>query len=62
MPTAMAIATIAEASPGQVALAIGIGNPMFLGESGLTVEKAAAVALAVEHPDLAADSARFTRA
>jgi 5,10-methylenetetrahydromethanopterin reductase len=39
MPTAMAIATIAEASPGQVALAIGVGNPMFLGESGLTVEK-----------------------
>ncbi|GAA1029647.1 hypothetical protein GCM10009557_18920 [Virgisporangium ochraceum] len=30
--------------------------------SALSVEKAAAVALAVEHPDLAADSARFTRA
>lgn len=30
--------------------------------SALTIEKAAAVALAVEHPDLAADSARFTRA
>jgi predicted ATPase/class 3 adenylate cyclase len=30
--------------------------------SALSVEKAAAVALAVEHPDLAADSARFTPA
>ena len=39
MPTAMALATIAEASPGNVALAIGVGNPMFLGESGLTIEK-----------------------
>jgi alkanesulfonate monooxygenase SsuD/methylene tetrahydromethanopterin reductase-like flavin-dependent oxidoreductase (luciferase family) len=39
MPTAMALATIAEASPGNVALSIGVGNPMFLGESGLTVEK-----------------------
>ncbi|MGE3708986.1 MAG: LLM class flavin-dependent oxidoreductase [Hyphomicrobiaceae bacterium] len=39
MPTAMALATIAEASPGNVAIAIGVGNPMFLGESGLTVEK-----------------------
>ena len=39
MPTAMALATIAEASPGNVALCVGVGNPMFLGESGLTVEK-----------------------
>jgi hypothetical protein len=30
--------------------------------SALTIEKAAALALAVEHPDLALDSARFTRA
>jgi 5,10-methylenetetrahydromethanopterin reductase len=39
MPTAMALATISEASPGNVAIAIGVGNPMFLGESGLEVEK-----------------------
>ncbi len=39
MPTAMALATIAEASPGNVALSIGVGNPMFLGESGLSIEK-----------------------
>lgn len=39
MPTAMALATIAEASPGHVALAIGVGNPMFLGESGISIEK-----------------------
>ena len=39
MPTAMALATIAEASPGNVAMAIGVGNPMFLGESGIEVEK-----------------------
>lgn len=39
MPTAMAVATIAEASPDHVALAIGVGNPMFLGESGIAIEK-----------------------
>lgn len=39
MPTAMAMATMDEASPGCVALAIGVGNPMFLGESGLAVDK-----------------------
>ena len=39
MPTAMALATIAEASPGNVALAIGVGNPMFLAESGLAIDK-----------------------
>ena len=38
VPTAMALATIAEASPGNVALAIGVGNPMFLGESGLSIQ------------------------
>jgi 5,10-methylenetetrahydromethanopterin reductase len=38
-PTAMAVATIAEANDGNVALAIGVGNPMFLGESGLAIEK-----------------------
>ena len=39
MPTAMALATLDEASPGNVALAIGVGNPMFLGESGLAIDK-----------------------
>jgi 5,10-methylenetetrahydromethanopterin reductase len=39
MPTAMALATMAEASPGCVAVALGVGNPMFLGESGLAIEK-----------------------
>lgn len=38
-PTAMALATIAEASPGNIAIAIGTGNPLFLGESGLSIEK-----------------------
>jgi len=38
-PTAMALATLAEASPGNIALAIGVGNPLFLGESGLKIEK-----------------------
>jgi len=39
MPTAMALATLAEAAPGRVALAVGIGNPLFLEESGVAVEK-----------------------
>jgi len=39
MPTAMAMATLAEAAPGKVALAVGVGNPMFLGESGLAIDK-----------------------
>jgi len=39
MPTATALATLAEASPGQVAVAVGVGNPMFLEESGLAVDK-----------------------
>jgi 5,10-methylenetetrahydromethanopterin reductase len=38
-PTAMALATMAEAAPGRVALAVGIGNPLFLQESGVAVEK-----------------------
>jgi 5,10-methylenetetrahydromethanopterin reductase len=38
-PTAMALATLAEAAPGRVALAVGIGNPMFLKESGQEVEQ-----------------------
>lgn len=39
MPTAMQMATLAEAAPGRAALAIGVGNPLFLGESGETIEK-----------------------
>jgi alkanesulfonate monooxygenase SsuD/methylene tetrahydromethanopterin reductase-like flavin-dependent oxidoreductase (luciferase family) len=39
MPTAMQMATLAEAAPGRVAIALGIGNPLFLGESGETAEK-----------------------
>jgi 5,10-methylenetetrahydromethanopterin reductase len=38
-PTAMALATIAEANDGHAALAVGVGNPMFLGESGIEIEK-----------------------
>ncbi len=34
-PTAMALATLGDLAPGRVAAAIGVGNPMFLGESGL---------------------------
>lgn len=34
MPTAMQMATLAEAAPGRAAIAIGIGNPLFLGEAG----------------------------
>ena len=39
MPTAMSLATLAEAAPGRVAIALGVGNPLFLGESGETPEK-----------------------
>ena len=39
MPTAMQMATLAEAVPGRVALAVGVGNPLFLGESGETIDK-----------------------
>jgi alkanesulfonate monooxygenase SsuD/methylene tetrahydromethanopterin reductase-like flavin-dependent oxidoreductase (luciferase family) len=34
-PTAMALATLAEAAPGRVAVAVGLGNPLFLRESGV---------------------------
>lgn len=44
MPTAMQMATLAEAAPGRVALALGTGNPLFLGESGEAIEKPVAVA------------------
>jgi 5,10-methylenetetrahydromethanopterin reductase len=39
MPTAMQMATLAEAAPGRVALAIGIGNPLFLSEAGESPDK-----------------------
>ena len=39
MPTAMQMATLAEAAPGRAALAVGLGNPLFLAESGETPEK-----------------------
>lgn len=39
MPTAMALASMAELLPGRVSIAIGTGNPMFLKESGLAIEK-----------------------
>jgi alkanesulfonate monooxygenase SsuD/methylene tetrahydromethanopterin reductase-like flavin-dependent oxidoreductase (luciferase family) len=44
MPTAMQMATLAEAAPGRVALALGTGNPLFLAESGETIEKPVTVA------------------
>ena len=40
MPTAMQMATLAEAGQGRVALALGVGNPLFLAESGESVDKA----------------------
>jgi len=39
MPTAMQMATLAEAAPGRAALAVGAGNPLFLAESGEAMEK-----------------------
>lgn len=39
MPTAMSLATLAEAAPGRVEIALGIGNPLFLSESGEVPEK-----------------------
>jgi 5,10-methylenetetrahydromethanopterin reductase len=39
MATAMALATLAEAAPGRVAIALGVGNPLFLAESGEAAEK-----------------------
>ena len=39
MPMAMALASLAELVPGRVAIAAGVGNPMFLRESGLEPEK-----------------------
>ena len=39
VPTAMQMATLAEAAPGRAALAVGIGNPLFLGEAGEKIDK-----------------------
>jgi 5,10-methylenetetrahydromethanopterin reductase len=38
-PTAMQMATLAEAAPGRAMLAVGVGNPLFLGESGESIDK-----------------------
>lgn len=38
-PTAMSLATLAELVPGRVALAVGVGNPLFLKESGKELER-----------------------
>ena len=38
-PTAMALATLDELAPGRVAVALGVGNPLFLQESGQKLEK-----------------------
>jgi 5,10-methylenetetrahydromethanopterin reductase len=38
-PTAMALATLDELAPGRVAVALGVGNPMFLQESGQKLTK-----------------------
>src|SRR5947199_9361842 len=40
-PTAMAMATLDEVTPGRAAIAVGTGNPLFLQESGRAVEKPA---------------------
>ena len=34
-PTAMSLATLADVAPGRVGIAVGVGNPLFLGESGV---------------------------
>lgn len=38
-PTAMSLATLAELAPGRVGVAVGVGNPMFLQESGKKAER-----------------------
>lgn len=38
-PTAMAIASLAEMLPGRYGIAIGVGNPLYLRESGREVDK-----------------------
>lgn len=39
LPLAMAMSTLAEAAPGRVAIAVGVGNPLFLGEAGIALDK-----------------------
>lgn len=39
MPLAMAMTTLAEAAPGRVAIAVGVGNPLFLAEVGVKMDK-----------------------
>jgi 5,10-methylenetetrahydromethanopterin reductase len=39
MPTAMQLATLAEAAPGRAEIALGVGNPLFLAESGESMDK-----------------------
>lgn len=34
-PTAMSLATLADVAPARVGVAVGVGNPLFLGESGV---------------------------
>ncbi|CAL8981385.1 F420-dependent glucose-6-phosphate dehydrogenase 1 [Rhodoplanes serenus] len=38
-PTAMALASLAEFLPDRLAIAVGVGNPLFLRESGLAIDK-----------------------
>lgn len=38
-PTAMALATLAEVGTAPIGIAVGVGNPLFLGESGKTIDK-----------------------
>jgi 5,10-methylenetetrahydromethanopterin reductase len=38
-PTAMSLATLAEVGTAPVGIAVGVGNPLFLGESGKTIHK-----------------------
>jgi len=38
-PTAMSIATLAEVGTAPIGIAVGVGNPLFLGESGKTIDK-----------------------
>ncbi|WP_187830052.1 LLM class flavin-dependent oxidoreductase [Siccirubricoccus phaeus] len=39
MPVAMEMATLDELAPGRAAIALGVGNPLFLAESGKALEK-----------------------
>ena len=38
-PTAMSLATLADMAPGRIGVAVGVGNPMFLRESGIEPAK-----------------------